>query len=154
MSEGFVPLDVFLTPSPCEQQPQAPVCPASDPVPEELEATLRAARRFRAALSDALDFALPSLLRTIAQEVLARELRLEPAAITRVVAAALDRAADDHVVAIRVHPSDRDAVAPLGLTTIADAGLSAGDCRLELRSGTIDSSLRQRLETVLEAHAP
>ncbi len=152
MSETFVPLDVFLKPSPPEPQAQRPAR-TPEPVPEDVETTLRAARRFRAALSDALDAALPSLLGSIAGDVLARELRLEPAAITRVVATALD-AADDHVVAIRVHPTERDAVAPLGLETIADAALSPGDCRIELRSGTIDSSLRLRLETVLAVHAP
>jgi flagellar biosynthesis/type III secretory pathway protein FliH len=93
-------------------------------------------------------------LRAIADDVLARELRLEPVAIARVVAAALERAADEHAVAIRVHPGDHEAVVPLGFTTIADAGLAAGDCRIVLRSGTIDASLPLRLETVLAAHAP
>ncbi|HLX26049.1 MAG TPA: FliH/SctL family protein [Candidatus Cybelea sp.] len=123
-------------------------------VPEELETTLRAARRFRAALGDAVDAALPALLRAIAEGVLARELRLEPAAIARVVAAAVDRAGQEHVVAIRVHPSERGAVATLGLAAVADTTLGPGDCRLQLRSGTIDASLRVRLETALAAQAP
>lgn len=151
MFDAFVPLAVFLTP-PSEPQVCAPLAP--DPiVPEELEATLRAARRFRAALSDALEAALPQLLAAIAEDVLARELQLEPVAIARVVEAALDRAGGDGVLTIRVHPNDRDAVAELGFTTLADAALCAGDCRIELRSGTIDASLRLRLETVLAAHA-
>lgn len=152
MSDAFVPLAVFLKPASPEPQAFAP--PMPEPVvPEELETTLCAARRFRAALGDALEAALPQLLRAIAQDVLARELQLEPVAIARVVAAALDRAGSDHVLAIRVHPNEHDAVAKLGFTTIADAGLGAGDCRIELRSGTIDASLRLRLETVLAAHA-
>jgi flagellar biosynthesis/type III secretory pathway protein FliH len=155
MSETFVPLEVFLKPSPPAPQPQASAAPATEPlVPEELEATMRAARRFRAALSDALDAALASLLRAIADEVLARELQLEPAAIRLIVASVLDRAAGEHVVAIRVHPSDHDAVASLGVRTIADRALTSGDCRIELRSGTIESSLLVRLETVLAAHVP
>jgi flagellar biosynthesis/type III secretory pathway protein FliH len=155
MSNGFVPLDVFLKPAPRAPQPQSSVAPLPEPVvPEELETALRAARRFRAALSDALDAALPSLLRAIADDVLARELRLEPAAVARVVVSALDRAADEHVVAIRVHPSDHGAVASLGIRTIADAALTPGDCRIELHSGTIESTLRLRLENVLAAHAP
>ncbi|MBV9333524.1 MAG: hypothetical protein JO146_05920 [Candidatus Eremiobacteraeota bacterium] len=153
MSEVFVPLDVFLKPPGREMQAQEPV-PAPQPLPEDLEATLRATRRFRAALRDALDAALPSLLEAIAGEVLARELRLEPAAIAGVVATALERVSDDHVVAIRVHPSDCNAVATLELTTIADAALSPGDCRIELRSGTIDSTLRLRLESVLAERSP
>jgi len=155
MSEGFVPLDLFLKPSPPAPQPQSFVAAAPETtLPEELEATLRAARRFRAALSDALDAAVPSLLHAIANDVLARELRLEPADGTRIVASALDRAAGEHAVAIRVHPSDHDAVASFGVRTIDDAALAPGDCRIELRSGTIESSLQLRLETVLAAHAP
>jgi flagellar biosynthesis/type III secretory pathway protein FliH len=154
MSEGFVPLDRFLRPSPPPQPPLSVVAPAETVVPEELEATLRATRRFHASMSDALDAALPSLLRAIANDVLGRELRLEPAGMTRIVASALDRAAGEHAVAIRVHPKDHGAVASLGVTTIADAALTPGDCRIELRSGTIESSLQLRLETVLAAHAP
>ncbi|HEY1867185.1 MAG TPA: FliH/SctL family protein [Candidatus Cybelea sp.] len=155
MSEAFVPLAVFLAPPGPDSPSQAPARPPPAPVvPEELETVVRAARRFRAALSDALEAALPQLLRAIAEDVLARELRLEPAAIVRVVAAELDRVAHDHVVAIRVHPSENDAVARLGIPTIADAALDPGDCRVELRSGTIDSSVSARLETVLAAHAP
>lgn len=152
MSDAFVSLADFLKPAPPELQALAPS--ASPPVvPEELETTLRAARRFRAALRDALEAALPELLRSIAAEVLGRELQLEPVAIARVVTAALDRAAGDHILAIRVHPSEYDAVAELGFTTIAEPALGAGDCRVELRSGTIDASLGVRLETVLAAHA-
>jgi flagellar biosynthesis/type III secretory pathway protein FliH len=154
MSEAFVPLAVFLTPPLPAPAPQAPARLPVEPVlPEDLESTLRAARRFRAALSDALEAALPQLLRAIAKDVLARELRLEPPETARVIAAALERAADDHVLAIRVHPNEHDAVARLGLATIADAALDPGDCRIELRSGTIDSSLQLRLETVLAAQA-
>ena len=149
-----MPLDRFLRPSPPPQLPSSVVAPAETVVPEELETTLRAARRFHAAMSDALDAAVPSLLRAIANDVLGRELRLEPADMTRIVASALDRAAGEHAVAIRVHPSDHGAVASLGITTIADAALTAGDYRIELRSGTIESSLQLRLETVLAAHAP
>lgn len=153
MSDGFVPLADFLTPLP-PAPPEAPGPVRTERlVPEELETTLRAARRFRAALSDALDAALPQLLREIAEEVLARELRLEPVAVARVAAAALDRAGEEHVVAIRVHPSEHDAVAALGVATVADTTLDPGDCRVELRSGTIDASLRLRLETVLAVQA-
>jgi flagellar biosynthesis/type III secretory pathway protein FliH len=153
MLDGFVPLDLFLKPSSAPPQPQSPVPAAPQTaVPEELETTLRAARRFRAALSDALDAALPSLLQAIANDVLARELRLEPADVASIVASALDRAAGEHAVAIRVHPTDHDAVASLEVTTIADAALTPGDCRIELRSGTIESSLQLRLQTVLAAH--
>lgn len=148
-----MPLAAFLTPT-AEAPPEttAPV-PTESLVPEDLETTLRAARRFRAALSDALDAALPELLRAIAEEVLARELRLEPAAIARVVATALERAGEEHVVAIRIHPGEREALAPLGLITVSDPSLARGDCRVELRSGTIDASLRSRLETVIVALA-
>ena len=149
-----MPLDRFLRPSPPPQLPSSVVAPAETVVPEALETTLRAARRFHAAMSDALDAAVPLLLRAIANDVLGRELRLEPADMTRIVASALDRTAGEHAVAIRVHPSDRGAVASLGITTIADAAITAGDCRIELRSGTIESSLQLRLETVLAAHAP
>ncbi len=114
---------------------------------------LRAARRFRAGLSDALDAAVQELLQSIAREVLARELELGRAEVAAIVAAALDRFGPQKVLVIRAHPSDLEALAHVDLDCVADDALRPGDLRLELRSGTIDLTLEARLEAVLAARA-
>lgn len=155
MSDPFVPLAAYLRPPAPEPAlaSSAPTAPEPEiaPVSFEYDETLRAARRFRAALADVLDAAVQQLLPTIAREVLARELRLEGADVAAIVTAALDRFDEERVLSVRAHPHDCEALARIELERIADDALLPGDIFLELRSGTIDLRLRTRLDGVLAA---
>jgi hypothetical protein len=114
--------------------------------PVEPAGALRDARLFRARLGDAFDDARSRLLRELAADVLARELRIAPCDLDllarRVLAAA-------PVVRIRVAPCDVGAIG--GVPIVADAELSAGDAVVELAGGTLDARLGVRLAQVLEA---
>ncbi|MBV8067970.1 MAG: hypothetical protein JO113_08325 [Candidatus Eremiobacteraeota bacterium] len=145
MSSAFVPLAAYLTP----RVPEPAYEPPARVAAPECDEAIRAARRFRAAVSDAVDVALPELLRAIAREVLARELRLEPAEIAAVAAAAIARFGAENVLLIQTHPADLENLRELECECVGDAALQPGDVRMKLRSGTIDLTLSARLEAVL-----
>jgi flagellar biosynthesis/type III secretory pathway protein FliH len=165
MSDEFVPLAVFLSPVRAEPIPPTP---STHHVPEDAAATrpdasetltecasaLGAVRRFRAALADALDVAVQQLLAQIAETVLARELKLGPADIGVIAAKARERFMNEKIVAVRIHPRDRDALGKLEIDAVLDETLSPGDIVAELRSGTIDLRLQTRLNAALAACAP
>lgn len=151
MAEEFVPLAVFLRSPPSAATLEAAPEPVDAVIPQECVQTIRAARRFRAALTDALEVAVQRLLREIAQCVLARELRIEAADVARIVRHALDRFAAEGVVALRAHPDDLHALGALEVEVSRDAALGRGDVVLELRNGTIDLRMETRLEAVLAA---
>lgn len=165
MSEGFVPLAVFL--SPARAEPAAPT-PSAHLVPEVSTATrphesetlkectlaLGAVRRFRAAVADALDMAVQQLLAQIAETVLARELKLGSADIGAIAAKARERFMNEKILAVRIHPRDRDALGALEIDAVFDETLAPGDIVAELRSGTIDLRLQTRLSAALAACAP
>ena len=119
----------------------------------EYVATFGAVRRFRAALADALDVAVQQLLAEIAENVLARELRLAGADVAAVVAKTRERFSNERVLTVRVHPRDRNALRGLEIDAVVDESLAPGDVIAELRSGTIDLRLRARLENALDACA-
>jgi flagellar biosynthesis/type III secretory pathway protein FliH len=153
MPEEFIPLDVFLRPS-----PRDPVCAEIEPVekpplPRDCGETIRAARRFRAALSDAVDAAVARLLPGIAREVLARELQLKPADIEAISASALERFAGEKTLTLRAHPADLEVLAAVPIAIVSDEMLRPGDVVFELRSGTIDLRMDARLAAVLDACA-
>jgi flagellar biosynthesis/type III secretory pathway protein FliH len=110
-------------------------------------------RRFRAAVSDAVDVAVGSVLCDIAAEVLARELELAPANLEAIVARACARHASEGVVCVRVHPDEAAQLREAGVDVIADSAVRRGDVLLHVRSGTIDVSLGARLAGVLDAAA-
>ena len=152
MSERFVRLAAYLRP----KAPQIEELPevVSEPVHPDVEDTIGAARRFRAALADALDTAVAYLLREIAVNVLARELALAPADVAAVVVAALARLNDERVLLVRAHPEDLDALTALEIECVADAKLHRGEVLFEVRSGTIDLRFGARLEAAVAACAP
>lgn len=158
MSEVFIPLARFLRPTVEDSTHESlPAVPPPD-VPEaptgtEHDDAFRAVRRFRAALADVLDTAVQTLLPAIARDVLARELRLEPADIAAVVRNAIDRFGGDQVLSIRANPADLDALGVTGLPRLSDDTLPVGDILIELRSGTIDLTLVARLNAALAAWA-
>lgn len=157
MSNVFVSLAEFFRPIPSD--PAIDAVPPPEPIAATIPASLsgdqdealRAARRFHAALSDALDATVAELVPVVAREVLARELRLAPADLRAIAGAALHRFESESVLAIRAHPSDLAALEGLEFEKIADLALEPGDVILHLRSGTIDLTLAARLEALLGA---
>jgi flagellar assembly protein FliH len=164
MAERFVPLAAFLRPPPVAESLAVPAPAAADEsaaapslpqgVAGEHVAALGAVRRFRAALADALEVAVQNLLREIAENVLARELSLAPADVASIVAKTRERFAPERVLAVRIHPLDRDALGELEVEKILDETLARGDAVAELHGGTIDLRLRSRLEFALAASVP
>jgi hypothetical protein len=120
----------------------------------ELLDVLGEARRFRAALADALDVAVERLLRDIASDVVARELQLGAADVDAIVRAALRRHEREWPLRVRAHPDDMGALGDVDCAVAADAALRRGDLAFDLKSGTIDLSLGVRLETALRALVP
>ncbi len=154
MSSAFVPLAEFLRPALGEPAVEAEPRPVERSVAQEsreYDEALRAARRFRAALDDALEAGVEELLTRIARDVLARELQLEAADVGAIVAAARVRLQAERVLAIRVHPNDAAALESFAGEIVADRALERGDVRIELRSGTIDLTLAARLEAAVAA---
>jgi flagellar biosynthesis/type III secretory pathway protein FliH len=152
MPDGFVPLDRALRPAPEPPTVSGDVATAVVTIGElepDLEDAIAEARRFRAALADALALSLERLVRDVACDVLARELVLAPVDVAAIAARALERYSDDGPLRLRVHPDDRSACATLDLPVVTDERLRAGDVVLDVRCGSIDASLGARLETVL-----
>jgi flagellar biosynthesis/type III secretory pathway protein FliH len=164
MHDSFVRLEAFFRDlRPDEQSSSQTVAPAPAPAHDEaagepqtvqesaddLVDALAEARRFRAALADAIDMAVEDLLRDIARSVLARELTLAPADLVAIVEAALERYAADVPLRVRAHPEEVQALARVGLPIHADPNLRRGDAAIDLRNGSIDASLVARLESVL-----
>lgn len=110
-------------------------------------------RRFRAAVSDAVDVAVETVLGDIAADVLARELELAPANLEAIVARACARHAGEGIVCVRVHPDEAAQLRDAGVDVIGDSAVRRGDVLLCVRSGTIDVSLGARLAGVLDAAA-
>jgi flagellar biosynthesis/type III secretory pathway protein FliH len=121
---------------------------ADDVAHREVIAAAREARLFRARLADAFDDALARLLRELAADVLARELRLAPCDVAEIARRVLQGAP-----AVRVRVSRADAVGDCGLPVVADPELHPGDAVLELTGGALDARLGVRLATVLDAEA-
>jgi flagellar biosynthesis/type III secretory pathway protein FliH len=161
MPSGFVPLESFFQLHPNETARDEVEVQASpshagggDEAACKDERTvdaLAAARRFHAALADALDAALDALVRKIAREVLGRDLALAPVDIAAIASSVLYRYAAESPVCLRAHPDQINQLAGLGLGVVADPKLGRGDIIVELRSGTIDARLAARLECVLES---
>ena len=150
----FVPLAALLTAPPTEPDriPQAPAARETADVPEHEACAscgaVRDALLFRAALADALDDAVARMLRDVAADVLARELRLAPCDIAAIVTRVR---AQTPVVRVRVAPDDDACRADLPV--VVDAALAAGDAVVELDGGEVDARLGVRLACVLEACA-
>ncbi len=140
------------------EEQAAPPLAASDASPHDVDDDLvagdvrnavREARLFRARLADAFDDAAARLLRELASDVLARELRLEPCDLAAIVQRVAQRAP---VVRVRVAPCDlaRRAAFARDVAIVADTTLAGGDAIVELVGGALDARLGVRLATVLE----
>ena len=114
---------------------------------------VRDARLFRARLADAFDDAAARLLRELAADVLARELRLAPCDLAAIVRRLAERAP---AVRVRVAACDVACGIPLPRgcdVLVADPALARGDAIVELDGGVLDARLGVRLALVLEAFA-
>ena len=109
------------------------------------EAPFDQARLFRARLADAFDAALARLLRELATDVLARELRMAPCDLAALVARLCA-----HAPAVRVRVAPSDISDEFGLPCVADPALESGDAILEVDGGVIDARLGVRLALLLE----
>ncbi len=142
----FVTLEEFVrTP---QAEAETPVVAAAPP-PNGLNEALHEVRRFRAALTDALEAACEEVLRDVAIDVLARELLLAPAAIARIAEASLDRFWEEEPIALLAHPDEAAHLGALALPVRGDASLRRGDVMIALRFGSIDLTLGARLAHVL-----
>jgi flagellar assembly protein FliH len=117
-------------------------------VSSDVAEALREARLFRARLADALDESSARLLRELACDVLARELRSAPCDLD-----ALMRRVSERVPVVRVRVAASDLGALTGVPVVADPALRAGDAIVELAGGALDARLGVRLAAVLEAFA-
>ena len=124
----------------------APRSASAETGPAEIVAAAREARLFRARLADAFDDALARLLRELAADVLARELRLAPCAI-----AALARRVRAETPVVRLRVAEADAGREYDLPVVPDPELHAGDAVFELAGGALDARLGVRLASVLAA---
>jgi len=136
-----------------EESPSQPAasnesCVESPDAAAGIAEALRDARLFRARLADAFADAAQRLVRELACEVLARELRLAPCDI-----AALVRRVGERVPVMRVRVAAADLGAVTGVLLVADPALRAGDAIVELAGGALDARLGVRLAAVLEAFA-
>jgi flagellar biosynthesis/type III secretory pathway protein FliH len=153
MSSAFIPLAQFMRRSEGEPASESspPLLPATvEPSFRPSEDALRDARRFRAALSDALEAAVAELLPEIARVVVARELQLGCADVAAIAADAAARCTAG-IVTLHVHPDDCAALAASEFTLAPDETLVRGDVIVELHHGTIDRRLHSRLDEVLAA---
>jgi len=144
--------------APCESSPLPETSVAEAPeawstscaVPPQLGSgvadALRDARLFRARLADAFAEAAQRLLRELACEVLARELRVAPCDL-----AALVQRVRERVPVVRVRVAAADLGAVTGVPLVADPALQPGDAIVELAGGALDARLGVRLAAVLEA---
>ncbi len=134
------------------------VVPEPEPEPEsetkpvvertEVDDAIDEAKRFRAALADAVEACLGELLTDIAGDILARELVLAPCDLHAIVGRAIARYGADPV-GIRVHPEDAPLFDTMDVRIVSDGSLRRGDAVIETRSGSIDASLGVRLERLL-----
>lgn len=145
----FVTLAAFFGPKEADAEELPLTTPEA--VPSELVETLGSVRRFRAALADAVDAAVARLLPEIAATVLGRELQLAAPDIGAIVSAALERYRSEGALAVRLHPDDVIAAERLPVQRVADRALCRGDAIFELRSGTINATLKTRLAAALAA---
>ncbi|MBV8373099.1 MAG: hypothetical protein JOY69_07540 [Candidatus Eremiobacteraeota bacterium] len=161
MPEEFVSLDAFFRRAEVVETAREPIPPTAsqgavndEPAGQARAAcveVIAAARRFHAALADAAEASLDRLLRTLARDVLGRELALAPAEITSLVCAALERFANEDVLRVRANADETAVLEALGIPVQSDPQLIRGDFILELQSGTIVATLRSRLDWALES---
>ncbi len=150
----FVPLVEYMRPKQTDADepdtsgwPQP--APQSNPVISPDDARVgAAARRFYARIEDALQAALPTLLRDCVHTILGRELTREPADFCAIVARLIDDVRHEEPLRLRIHPS-RVETLTCDLPVHADSTLGCDDCVIELRSGSLDARFATRIDALV-----
>ena len=144
----------------------APAPPPAAPVPSEPAAppagvseaceVLGEALRFRAALREAFERELAGLLGDLAARVVARELRLGPVDLVAIARGVLEHRGEGEFIALRAAPEDGERLRALAqernLALCLDETMHAGDVAIELRCGSLESTLAVRVDDVLAVH--
>ena len=98
---------------------------------------------------------------SIAQKLIRRELNVRPELATEMIAAALELAAGNPQIRVKLHPDDlahlgagaaevvRTLAACGEATLVPDASLSPGGCLVETRHGIIDARLETQLDRIV-----
>ena len=134
---------------------------------QKLEAEVRqaverlavAAAEVAASRADALRRAEADLVRLsleIARRVLHREVSIDPAALSALVRAALEKLASQQICRVRIHPDQepmlRATLAQLGrgsdIEIVADSGQSRGVALFDTDSGSLDASVETQLREI------
>lgn len=114
-------------------------------------------------MADELEPTYVGLIRSLVEEVLNAELKVNPEAIVGVVRKALVDARQQREIIVRVHPADAEALErnknrmleilarANSVEVRADASVSRGGCMVVTELGSIDASLERQLEAL--AHA-
>lgn len=124
----------------------------------ELYESLVVARERRETAIAQAEHDLLRLAVRIAEKIIGRELKTDPATVADIVANALRHARQQEMLTVRVNPGDaalvqqeRARIDPMGrarfLDIVSDPRVAPGGCVIETESGTIDA----RLETQLRA---
>lgn len=144
-------------PPPSPPSPPAPSEPAAPPaVVSEGGEALGEALRFRAALREAFERELADLVGDLAVRVVARELRLAPADLATIAQEVLEHRGEGEPIALRAAPEDGERLRAVAherhLALCLDERMRAGDVTVELRCGSLESTLAMRIDEVLAAH--
>lgn len=153
MPDPFVPLAIYLRSEAAQTNASEieiePHRQEPDAVRDDQPDAFREARRFYAALGDALDAAREDLLRDFAAEVLGRELSLSPVDVECIARNALERLREERPLKLRLHPQDLPSAERLEIPIVPDTTLRRGDIVFELQFGSIDLTFGTRLSSVL-----
>lgn len=103
----------------------------------------------RLAAHEAFERSRVSLLASLAEGVLGRELELAPAELEALVARVVDASRELEPVSLVLSPFDAQRVRT-PLRTRVDPSLDPGDFIVELRDGALESPVSFRLRAVLE----
>jgi len=157
VDERFVSLAAFVCAA-ATTNVTPPVVPDSAPVaPEVTRGVIDFAHAdlvhelalLRLAALEAFERGTETLLRSLADDVLGRELELGPAAIETLAKRALGTFADHEPVALAISPADAERVR-VPLPVRIDPALAAGDLIVDVRDGAFESHFAFRLEAALE----
>lgn len=122
-----------------------------------LQAVVESMAKPLAELDEEIEQDLLELVKTIAVQVLQRELDARPAALRRIIRDGLkSMPASERRGRIAVNPEDHDwllddhALSVEGWHLVADHEVSRGGCRIESRNSTLDATLETRIGEAME----
>lgn len=130
---------------------------AVDQAAASLQAVVESMAKPLAELDEEIEQDLLELVKTIAEQVLQRELDARPAALRRIIRDGLkSMPASERRGQIAVNPEDHDwllddhALSVDGWHLVADHDVSRGGCRIESCNSTLDATLETRIAEAME----